>query len=61
MPTKEGYSIDVLVLWKGECVAVEVDGPSHYLKGGSGRSSAGATLLKHMQLHALGWHVVVVP
>eukprot|EP00747_Dinoflagellata_sp_TGD_P158260 gnl/TRDRNA2_/TRDRNA2_177801_c3_seq1.p1 gnl/TRDRNA2_/TRDRNA2_177801_c3~~gnl/TRDRNA2_/TRDRNA2_177801_c3_seq1.p1 ORF type:complete len:220 (+),score=31.92 gnl/TRDRNA2_/TRDRNA2_177801_c3_seq1:164-823(+) len=59
--TQEGYSIDVRVLWEGKYVAVEVDGPSHFLAGCGGRSPTGATMLKHRQLRALGWQVVVVP
>ena len=30
---KEGYSIDVVVLWEGEQIAIEVDGPFHFLGG----------------------------
>lgn len=59
--TEEGYSIDVRMLWEGEYVGVEVDGPSHFLTGCGGRSPTGATTLKRRQLRALGWQVVVVP
>ena len=56
----EGYSIDMLVFWNGKQVAVEVDGPSHFLSGHRVHSATGATLLKHRQLHALGWRLAVV-
>ena len=55
----EGFSIDLIALWKGKQVALEFDGPSHFLTGL--HSATGATLLKHRQLHALGWRLVVVP
>ena len=58
---KEGYSIDVVVLWGGEWVAVEVDGPSHFLSGDWVRLANGATMLKRRQLCALGWQLIVVP
>ena len=57
----EGHSIDMIVLWKSKQVAVEVDGPSHFLSGHRVHLATGATLLKHRQLRALGWHLVVVP
>ena len=60
--TDEGYSIDLIVDWKDVRVALECDGPSHFLKGDLGRFQAtGATLLKHRQLRALGWRLVSVP
>ena len=59
--TEEGYSIDARMLWEGVYVGVEVDGPSHFLAGCGGRSPTGATALKHRQLRAQGWRVVVVP
>ena len=44
-----GYSIDALVTLKtGEQIAVEVDGPSHFL--GRSHQPTGASLLKHRQL-----------
>ena len=55
----EGFSIDLIALWKGKQVALEFDGPSHFLTGL--HSATGATLLKHRQLHALGWQLAVVP
>ena len=57
----EGYSIDMLAFWKGKQVAIEVDGPSHFLSGHKVHSATGATLLKHRQLRALGWQLGVVP
>ena len=46
---KEGYSIDAVSQWKDDLVAIEVDGPSHFLQGsiGQSRSVNGATQLKH--------------
>ena len=55
-----GYSIDALVtLNDGQRVAVEVDGPSHFI--GRSQQPAGATLLKHRQLRYLGWRLESVP
>ena len=55
-----GYSIDALVTLKnGKQIAVEVDGPSHFL-GGS-QQPTGATLLKHRQLRHFGWQLLSVP
>jgi hypothetical protein len=53
---RSGYSIDLLV--NGN-IAVEVDGPSHFI-GGS-RAPNGATLLKRRHLELLGYSVVPVP
>ena len=55
-----GYSIDALATLKdGRRVAVEVDGPSHFL--GSSHQPTGATLLKHRQLRYFGWRLESVP
>ena len=55
-----GYSIDALVtLNDGTRVAVEVDGPSHFL--GRSQQPTGATLLKHRQLRSFGWRLEIVP
>ena len=55
-----GYSIDALVtLNDGQRVAVEVDGPSHFI--GHSQQPAGATLLKHRQLRYFGWRLESVP
>eukprot|EP00747_Dinoflagellata_sp_TGD_P158114 gnl/TRDRNA2_/TRDRNA2_177789_c2_seq25.p1 gnl/TRDRNA2_/TRDRNA2_177789_c2~~gnl/TRDRNA2_/TRDRNA2_177789_c2_seq25.p1 ORF type:complete len:108 (+),score=14.19 gnl/TRDRNA2_/TRDRNA2_177789_c2_seq25:228-551(+) len=59
--TDEGYSIDALVVWHGEQFAVEVDGPCHFLRGHCRSSFNGGTLLKHRQLRALGWRLIVLP
>jgi len=49
-----GYSIDVLVTLKnGEQIAVEVDGPSHFLS--NSHQPTGSTQLKHRQLRYFGW------
>jgi len=56
---KTGYSIDALVTLKdGKKVAVEVDGPSHFV--GNSQQPTGATLLKHRQLRYFGWHLEIV-
>ncbi len=49
----EGYSIDITVEWGGETIAIEVDGPSHFM--GGGRQVTGSTALKRRQLRRLGW------
>jgi hypothetical protein len=55
-----GYSIDALVTLKdGKRVAVEVDGPSHFV--GRSQQPTGATLLKHRQLRYFGWRLESVP
>jgi hypothetical protein len=53
---RSGYSIDVLV---NGAVAVEVDGPSHFI--GTGRTPNGGTLLKRRHLQRLGYTLVTVP
>jgi len=53
----EGYSLDLVVDWRGERLAVEVDGPSHFV----GRVPTGATLFKRRQLRHFGWRLVSVP
>ncbi len=65
---RSGYSIDCLVLgWqdhKNVKIAVEVDGPSHFIrKSGEshGRSANGATMMKRRHLALLGYSVVPVP
>ena len=51
-----GYSIDALVtLNHGERIAVEVDGPSHFV--GSSYQPNGSTLLKHCQLRFFEWRL----
>eukprot|EP00747_Dinoflagellata_sp_TGD_P139363 gnl/TRDRNA2_/TRDRNA2_175885_c2_seq8.p1 gnl/TRDRNA2_/TRDRNA2_175885_c2~~gnl/TRDRNA2_/TRDRNA2_175885_c2_seq8.p1 ORF type:complete len:406 (+),score=64.83 gnl/TRDRNA2_/TRDRNA2_175885_c2_seq8:24-1220(+) len=57
----EGYRIDVIAQWEGQRIAVDVNGPSCYLKTNTQRSLDGATLLKHRQLTRLGWLLIVVP
>ena len=53
----EGYSLDLVVEWRGERIGVEVDGPWHFV----GREPNDATLLKRRQLHHVGWRLVPVP
>ena len=55
--TSQGYSLDAVVTCGGCDVAVEVDGPSHFV----GRVPTGATALKRRQLRAAGWALVSVP
>jgi len=53
-----GYTLDAVVTHGGRRVAVEVDGPSHFL----GRKPSGGTLLKRRQLRSLeGWLLLSVP
>ncbi|KAJ1473975.1 RAP domain-containing protein [Baffinella frigidus] len=58
---QSGYRIDSRVSGAGRVWAVEVDGPTHFLQGGSGREPSGSTLLKRRQLGELGYTVVAVP
>ena len=52
--------MDALVtLNNGERIAVEVDGPSHFL--GRSQQPNGATLLKRRQLRHFEWRLVSVP
>ena len=53
----EGYSIDIVVNSAGVTVAIEVDGPSHFV----GRTPTGATLLKRRQLRSFGWSLLSLP
>ena len=55
--TPQGYSLDAVVSYGGREVAVEVDGPSHFV----GRTPTGATALKRRQLRAAGWALLPVP
>ena len=55
-----GYSIDAHVTLKGgDRIAVEVDGPSHFV--GRSHQPTGATMLKHRQLRHFGWRLEIVP
>ena len=53
-----GYSVDILL--HEARVAVEVDGPSHYVECDHRPLPSGSTLLKHRQLEAFGYRVVSV-
>ena len=55
----EGYTIDMLVSYESLSVAIEVDGPTHFL--GESERPNGATLLKRRQLHSLGYTLLPVP
>jgi len=55
---KSGYRIDAVVEVDGKQIAVEVDGPSHFI----GRELTGSTILKHRQVASVdGMKVVSVP
>ena len=55
---KSGYRIDAVVEVDGKQIAVEVDGPSHFI----GRELTGSTILKHRQVATLdGMLVVSIP
>ena len=58
---RTGYSLDLAL--PSSRVAVEVDGPSHFLlpDGRGVRKSNGPTLLKRRLLAAAGWRVISVP
>jgi len=57
---ESGYRIDAIVEVNGEQIAVEVDGPSHFI--GRSRELTGSTILKHRQVAALdGMRVDSVP
>ena len=58
---RTGYSLDLALV--SERVAVEVDGPSHFLApdGRGARAPNGATRLKRRLLRAAGWRLVSVP
>ena len=55
--------IDCALLWRGCPVALQADGPTHFLLDGRGQpcSSDGRTQLRDTILRLLGWLVVVVP
>jgi hypothetical protein len=55
--------IDCALLWRGCPVALQADGPTHFLLDGQGQpcSQDGSTQLRDSILRLLGWLVVVVP
>ena len=55
--TPHGYSLDAVVHFEGRDVAVEVDGPTHFV----GRMPTSVTALKRRQLRAAGWALLPVP
>ena len=59
--TADGHSLDYALV--DERIAIEVDGPSHFVAHGDGAGSRelGKTVLKRRQLGALGWRLVAVP
>ena len=55
---ESGYRIDAIVEVNGKQIAIEVDGPSHFI----GRELTGSTILKHRQVTNLdGMQLVSVP
>ena len=59
--TPQGYSLDAVVRIDGHDIAVEVDGPFHFLSGMHTQTPSGATMLKRRQLAASGWPLLPVP
>ena len=58
---RTGYSIDFVVRrGAAEEWALEVDGPSHFVRGGARPRRNGATLLKRRVLERVGWRVAAV-
>ena len=57
VPTSLGYSLDAVISVEGCDVAVEVDGPTHFV----GRLPTGATVLKRRQLRLAGMPLLAVP
>ena len=53
----EGYALDLVVQWRGENVAVQVDGPWRF----AGRRPTGMTQLRRRQLSHLGWRLLPLP
>jgi RAP domain/FAST kinase-like protein, subdomain 1 len=59
---ESGYNLDAVIVYQGERIGVEVDGPFHFVGSPSSQSPNGATLLKRRQLRALeGWKLVAIP
>ena len=57
---KSGYRIDAVVKVEGKKIAVEVDGPYHFI-GRSGELT-GSSILKHRQVAAIdGIQVISIP
>eukprot|EP00316_Scyphosphaera_apsteinii_P026035 CAMPEP_0119299768 /NCGR_PEP_ID=MMETSP1333-20130426/1802_1 /TAXON_ID=418940 /ORGANISM="Scyphosphaera apsteinii, Strain RCC1455" /LENGTH=124 /DNA_ID=CAMNT_0007301307 /DNA_START=203 /DNA_END=577 /DNA_ORIENTATION=- len=58
-----GYSIDLAFCLKHSCIAVEVDGPTHFMLPDSNGEHVptGKTLLKRRLLTSAGWRVVSIP
>ena len=57
--TADGHSLDYALV--DERIAIEVDGPKHFVAHGARRRELGRTVLKRRQLGALGWRLVAVP
>eukprot|EP00520_Triparma_pacifica_P002382 CAMPEP_0118635514 /NCGR_PEP_ID=MMETSP0785-20121206/2116_1 /TAXON_ID=91992 /ORGANISM="Bolidomonas pacifica, Strain CCMP 1866" /LENGTH=115 /DNA_ID=CAMNT_0006526551 /DNA_START=9 /DNA_END=353 /DNA_ORIENTATION=+ len=52
---EELFAIDLAL--RGRKIAIELDGPTHYLRGGG---VDGSTLAKRRMLERLGWKILVV-
>ena len=57
---RTGYAIDFLVRTPAGPVALEVDGPSHFVHGSARPRPNGPTLLKQKLLESAGWRTVAV-
>lgn len=59
--TEDGlFSIDMVGTWNGRCVAVEANGPTHYLREPAGVMT-GNKLLRDVFIARRGYHVVNLP
>jgi RAP domain len=59
--TKIGYSLDAVIVYRGNRIGVEVDGPFHFV-GCRSQTPNGNTVLKQRQLRTLeGWKLVSIP
>ena len=55
-----GYSLDLALC--ASCIAIEVDGPFHFMRDPLGKLwPSGPTRLKQRLLRAAGWHLINVP
>jgi hypothetical protein len=61
---RTGYSLDLVLKGRSGPIALEVDGPTHFLapapKSGQGRREQGATRLKRRLLERAGWRLATV-
>lgn len=57
--TEQGWTLDLVLEWKGYTVAIEVDGPHHFLHGT--RTLTGATAYKRRSLRDFGTKLLPIP